>query len=158
MVLTGKQFCVALLFQACSITHADATESKDYSKLVERGFAHLECAAYGMLTVNEHRQKFSQKAFVSGAFLLAEWLNDVESGKAKASVESVPKEIRLMPIPGPGSQFHLGYIWAQVEAEARWRTSAKSTGFFFNFGEAVDDLVRAEAEKQFQKSECELLN
>jgi hypothetical protein len=158
MALTGNQFPLTLLLAAFCISNADASESKDYRKLVELSFAHLECAAFGMLTADELYRTAAQKSFLQGSMMLHEWLDDVTSGKAPgASVEFVPEDIELMPIPGPPIQFHIGYVWAQVEMQAGNKSLIKSSGWFFTFGESVDQLRRVGAKKQFEKAKCELL-
>lgn len=159
MVFIGNHLRLAILLEAFCISHANASETKDYQSLVELSFAHLECAAFGMLTADERHRKVAQKSFLRGSLMLVEWLDDVTSGKApRASVEFVPKKVKLMPIPGPPTQFHIGYIWAQIEMQARNRLSIKSSSWFFTFGEHVDQLRRVEAEKQFKNAKCELLN
>ena len=159
MVTIWKQpsLLFALLAYCCAAP-AVASEPKNYGTLVELGFAHWQCAAYGMLTLNDKHKKTAQRSFLRGTFLIAEWLQDMKSGKAtKESIESSPKSIELMLFPGPPTDFRLGYIWAQVEINARQKTYPKSTGIFFRFGDLSKDQ-QAEAEKQFQTVKCESLN
>jgi hypothetical protein len=162
MLTIWKQSIVffALLTYCCA-THAVASEPKDYRKFVELGFAHWQCAAYGMLTVSDKHKKIARRSFLRGTFLVAEWLQDMKSGKAtKESIEFAPKSIELMPFPGPPLDFRLGYIWAQVEMNARQKTYPKSTGIFLRFGRFGDSNKdqQAEAEKQFRTDKCESLN
>jgi hypothetical protein len=159
MALTGNQLRLAVLIGFLCAYDASAAESKDYQKLVELSFAHLDCAAFGMLTADERHSKFAQKSFLRGSLMLIEWLDDVRSGKApRASVDFVPKEVKLMPMAGTPTQFHVGYIWAQVEMQAKYRLPIKSSSWFFAFGEHVEQLKRVEAEKQFENAKCEILN
>jgi hypothetical protein len=159
MIKAWRQVCLFLVFGACfSNDIAVAQETKDYKKLVRSGFEHWQCAASGILTGNDKYTKTAQRSFLRGSFLLMEWLSDTSSGKVpNSSIEAVPKGIELMPFPGSPLQFRMGYIWAQVEIDAREKTMQASDSFFFRF-DSTGSLQREKAETLFQEANCETLN